>query len=44
MHDSGWIDVRQVMLCLLRQVLCVPDPAAGFTGAGGFIMSQVLVQ
>jgi hypothetical protein len=44
MNDSGWIDVGQVMLCLLRQVFRIPDPAAGFTGAGGFIMSQVLVQ
>ena len=38
------VDVRQVMLRFLRQVLCVPDPVAGFAGAGGFVVTQMLVR
>lgn len=36
--------MRETMLRFLRQVLRVPDPVAGFAGAGRFVVSQMLVQ
>jgi hypothetical protein len=33
-----------MMLAFFRQVLCVPDPATGFTVTGRFVMAQLAVQ
>jgi hypothetical protein len=44
MYDAGRVDVRQTMFAFFHQVFRVPDPVAGLTGTGGFIMSQVSVQ
>lgn len=44
MDDPGRINMRQMVLCLLRQAFRVPDPVTGLTRAGGFVMAQVLVQ
>jgi hypothetical protein len=38
------VDVRKVMLDFLGQVLSIPDPNAGFTGAGRFVVAQTPVQ
>jgi len=38
------LDVRQMMLYFFRQVLGVTNPAAGFAGAGRFIVSQTPVK
>jgi len=44
MYYTRRINVRQMMLALLHQLFCVPDPAAGLACTGRFIVSQVIVQ
>lgn len=40
----GRINVRQMVLAFFGQVLCVPDPPAGFAGTSRFVMAQLAVQ
>jgi hypothetical protein len=44
MLDNSWIHVRELVFRLLSQVLRVTNPVAGLTGAGGFVVAQMLVQ
>lgn len=38
------LGVRKMMLDFFRQMLCVPNPAAGFAGAGCFVVPQTPVK
>jgi hypothetical protein len=38
------IDVRKLVLYFFRQVLGIPDPAAGLAGTGRLVMSQMPVK
>jgi hypothetical protein len=39
-----WIDVRQMVFALFRQVFRVSYPVAGFARAGRFVVAQMPVQ
>ena len=44
MLDNSRIHMRELVFHLLGQVLSATNPVAGLTGAGGFVMAQMLVQ